>query len=177
MTSENTSDGGDETWRWMGCHFTSIDEELIGDCLFNKVRNLPLRIPLGFSIPKMEVYKKAPWELMVHSSYLPMGVSYCFVRVPWFKAKDNRLKRKTRGGRWVANGKPRDIPHQDRRAMIVGTRRSLKFFKDNGDPGKRNKDSNLGLQWIMHEYRLHPSLYPRNAGAMEGGTFHSEHGN
>ncbi|XP_064950544.1 NAC domain containing protein 50-like [Musa acuminata AAA Group] len=107
----------------------------------------------------MEVYKKAPWELMVRSSYLPMGVSYCFVRVPRCKARDNRLKWKTRGGRWVANGKPRHIPHQDRRAAIAGTRRSLKFFKDNGDPRKKNKDSSLGLQWIMHEYRLHPSLY------------------
>ncbi|URD90715.1 hypothetical protein MUK42_27789 [Musa troglodytarum] len=97
---------------------------------------------------------------MVPSSYLPTGVSYCFVRVPRSKAKDNRLKRKTRGGTWVANGKPRDIPHQDRRAAIAGTRRSLKFFKDNGDPRKKNKkDSSLGLKWIMHEYRLHPSLY------------------
>ncbi|CAL9203916.1 unnamed protein product, partial [Musa hybrid cultivar] len=160
MASENTSDGGDETWRWMGCHFTPTDEELMDDCLLNKVHNLPLRIPPGFSIPEMAVYKKAPWELMVRSSYLPTGVSYCFVRVPRSKARDNRLKRKTRGGRWVANGKPRDIPHQDRRAAIAGTRRSLKFFKDSGDPRKKNKkDRSLGLQWIMHEYRLHPSLY------------------
>ncbi|CAL9137396.1 unnamed protein product [Musa acuminata var. zebrina] len=143
MASENTSDGGDET-RWMGCHFTPTDEELMDDCLLNKVRNLPLRIPPGFSIPEMEVYKKAPWELMVRSSYLPAGVSYCFVRVPRSKARDNRLKRKTRGGRWVANGKPRDIPHQDRRAAIAGTRRSLKFFKDSGDPRKKNKKDSSG---------------------------------
>ncbi|URD86610.1 hypothetical protein MUK42_32628 [Musa troglodytarum] len=52
---------------------------------------------------------------MVHSSYLPTGVSYCFVRMPRAKARDNRSKRKTRGGTWVTNGKTRDIPHQDRR--------------------------------------------------------------
>ncbi|URD88530.1 hypothetical protein MUK42_27873 [Musa troglodytarum] len=178
MASEGTSDDGGETWRSVGCQFTPTDEELLGDCLLNKVRNLPLRIPSGFSIPEMEVYKKSPWELMVPSSYLPTGVSYCFVRVPRSKAKDNRLKRKTRGGTWVANGKPRHIPHQDRRTAIAGTRRSLKFFKDSGDPRKKNKkDSSLGLKWIMHEYRLHPSLYPTNAGAMDGGTFHPEHGN
>ncbi|CAL9079586.1 unnamed protein product, partial [Musa textilis] len=143
-----------------GVPFTPTDEELLGDCLLNKVRNLPLRIPSGFSIPEMEVYKKSPWELMVPSSYLPTGVSYCFVRVPRSKARDNRLKRKTRGGTWVANGKPRHIPHQDRRTAIAGTRRSLKFFKDSGDLRKKNKkDSSLGLKWIMHEYRLHPSLY------------------
>ncbi|CAL9079521.1 unnamed protein product [Musa textilis] len=160
MASVNTSDGGDETWRWVGCLFSPTDAELIGGCLFNKVRNLPLQIPPGITIPEMEVYKKAPWELMVRSSYLPTGVSYCFVRVPRSKARDNRLGRKTRGGTWVANGKPRDIPHQDRRAGIAGTRRSLKFFKDSGDPKKKNKkDSSLGLKWIMHEYRLHPSLY------------------
>ncbi|URD88535.1 hypothetical protein MUK42_27873 [Musa troglodytarum] len=160
MASEGTSDDGGETWRSVGCQFTPTDEELLGDCLLNKVRNLPLRIPSGFSIPEMEVYKKSPWELMVPSSYLPTGVSYCFVRVPRSKAKDNRLKRKTRGGTWVANGKPRHIPHQDRRTAIAGTRRSLKFFKDSGDPRKKNKkDSSLGLKWIMHEYRLHPSLY------------------
>ncbi|URD86948.1 hypothetical protein MUK42_27138, partial [Musa troglodytarum] len=28
------------------------------------------------------------------------------------------------------------------------------------DPTKKNKkDNNLGLKWIIHEYRLHPSLY------------------
>ncbi|CAL9766581.1 unnamed protein product [Musa acuminata subsp. burmannicoides] len=97
---------------------------------------------------------------MVRSSYLPTGVSYCFVHVPHSKARDNRLKRRTHGGRWVANGKPRDILHQDRRATIVKTQRSLKFFKDSGDPRKKNKnDNNLGLQWIMHDYCLHPGLY------------------
>ncbi|CAL9079523.1 unnamed protein product, partial [Musa textilis] len=145
---------------WEGCQFTQTDAELIDDCHLNKIHNLPLQIPPGFTIPEMEVYKKALWELMVRSSYLPTGVSYCFVRVPRSKARDNRLDRKTRGGTWVANGKPRYIPHQDRRAANVGTRRSLKFFKDSDDPRKKNKkDSSLGLKWIMHEYRLHPSLY------------------
>ncbi|CAL9203802.1 NAC domain-containing protein 86-like [Musa acuminata AAA Group] len=160
MALVNTSDGGDETWRWAGCKFTPTDAELIGNCLLNKVRNLPLRIPPGFSIPEMEVYKKAPWELMVRSSYLPTGVSYCFVRVPRSNASDNRLNRKTRGGSWVANGKPRDIPLRYRGSAIAGIRRSLKFFKDSDDPRKKNKkDSSLGLKWIMHEYRLDPSLY------------------
>ncbi|CAL9766583.1 unnamed protein product [Musa acuminata subsp. burmannicoides] len=122
MTLEDFGDDEEETWRCAGCHFTPTDEELMGDCLLNKVRNLSLQIPLGFSIPEMEVYKKASWEFMVRSSYLPTGVSYCFVRVSRSKAKDNRLKRRTRGGRWVFNGKPRDIPHQDKRATIVGTR-------------------------------------------------------
>ncbi|KAJ8465598.1 hypothetical protein OPV22_028150 [Ensete ventricosum] len=120
MASEDTSGG--ESWRWVGCNFTPTDEELIGDLLFNKVRNLPLRIPPGYCIPEMEVYKKPPWELMVgSSSYLPTGVFYCFVRVPRSKSRDNRLKRKTRGGSWVTNGKPRDIPHQGRR--LAGDRR------------------------------------------------------
>ncbi|CAL9766574.1 unnamed protein product [Musa acuminata subsp. burmannicoides] len=102
----------------------------MGDCLLNKVRNLSLRIPPGFSIPEMEVYKKAPWELMVHSSYLPTGVSYCFVRVPRSKAKENRLKRKTRGGRWVANDKPHDIPHQDWRTAFTGLGGVLNSSRD-----------------------------------------------
>ncbi|URD86947.1 hypothetical protein MUK42_27138, partial [Musa troglodytarum] len=52
------------------------------------------------------------------------------------------------------------IPHQYRRAVIVGTRRSLKFFKNSGDPRKNNKkDNSLDLKWIIHEYCLHPSLY------------------
>ncbi|URD88371.1 hypothetical protein MUK42_27356 [Musa troglodytarum] len=156
---------------WEGCQFTQTDAELIDDYHLKKIHNLPLQIPPGITIPEMEVYKKAPWELMVRSSYLPTGVSYCFVRVPRSKARDNRLDRKTRGGTWVANGKPRDIPHQDRRAGIAGTRRSLKFFKDSGDPKKKNKkDSSLGLKWIMHEYRLHPSLSDGRSAVDGGGT-------
>ncbi|CAL9203844.1 unnamed protein product, partial [Musa hybrid cultivar] len=79
----------------------------------------------------------------------------------------------SRAGTWVANGKPRDIPHRDRRAAIVGTRTSLEFFKDGGDLRMKRKDRTLGTKWIMHEYRLHPSFfggYPRNVGAIEGGT-------
>ncbi|CAL9766536.1 unnamed protein product, partial [Musa acuminata subsp. burmannicoides] len=147
--------------------------ELIDLFLLKKVRNLPLGILPDFRIPELEVYKKAPWELVVSSSYHHRGVFYCFARVPHSKARDNRLKRKTRGGTWVANGKPRDIPHRDRRAAIVGTRTSLEFFKDGGDPRMKKKDRTLGTKWIMHEYRLHPSFfggYPRNVGAIEGGT-------
>ncbi|CAL9079544.1 hypothetical protein MUK42_28193 [Musa troglodytarum] len=115
---------------WVGCLFTPTDEELVDLFLLKKVRNLPLGIPPDFSIPEREVYKKPPWELVVSSSYNPTGVFYCFARVPRSKARDNRLKRKTRGGTWVANGKPRNIPHRDRRAAIVATRTSLKFFKE-----------------------------------------------
>ncbi|THU44650.1 hypothetical protein C4D60_Mb02t09610 [Musa balbisiana] len=168
MGSEDSSDDGEENWMWVGCRFTPTDEELIDLFLLKKVRNLPLGILPDFRIPELEVYKKAPWELVVSSGYHPTGVFYCFARVPHSKARDNRLKRKTRGGTWVANGKPRDIPHGDRRAAIVGTRTSIKFFKDSGDPMK--KDRRLGTNWIMHENRLRPSLYPRNVGAIEGGT-------
>ncbi|URE28866.1 hypothetical protein MUK42_16218 [Musa troglodytarum] len=129
--------------------------------LLNKVRNLPLVLPPGFSIPELEVYKNPPWELVVSSSYYPAGVFCCFVRVPRSTASDNRLNRKTRGGTWVANGKSRNIPRRDGRAAIVGTRTSLRFFKDSDDPRmkKKKKDRRLGTKWIMREYRLHPSLY------------------
>ncbi|CAL9201255.1 unnamed protein product, partial [Musa hybrid cultivar] len=35
--------------------------------------------------------------------------------------------------------------------------RSLKFFKGNGDPRKKN--SSLGLKWILDEYHLHPNFF------------------
>ncbi|RRT62734.1 hypothetical protein B296_00022823 [Ensete ventricosum] len=82
----------------------AMDEEMTDLLLLKKV-----------CIPELEVYKKAPWELVVSSSYHPTGVLYCFARVPRSIARDNRLKRKTRGGTWVANG----IPHRDRKAAIV----------------------------------------------------------
>ncbi|RZR74615.1 hypothetical protein BHM03_00039402 [Ensete ventricosum] len=95
-----------------------MDEEMTDLFLLKKVCNLLLGILPDFSIPELEVYKKAPWELVVSSSYHPTGVLYCFARVPRSIARDNRLKRKTRGGTRVANG----IPHRDRKAAIVKDR-------------------------------------------------------
>ncbi|CAL9079519.1 unnamed protein product [Musa textilis] len=124
----------------------------------------------------MEVNKKAPWELMVRSSYLPTGVSYCFVRVPRSKANDNRLDRKTRGGTWVANGKPRDIPHQDRRAAIAGTRRSLAVIRERKQEGQqpRSEVDNARVPPPPQLVRGHPLLRDRgdnpvpNPGQGEG---------
>ncbi|KAJ8465575.1 hypothetical protein OPV22_028127 [Ensete ventricosum] len=122
-----------------------MDEEMTDLFLLKKVCNLLLGILPDFSIPELEVYKKAPWELVVSSSYHPTGVLYCFARVPRSIARDNRLKRKTRGGTRVANG----IPHRDRKAAIVRTRTSLKFFKDSGDPRMKKEDRRLGTKWII----------------------------
>ncbi|KAJ8465599.1 hypothetical protein OPV22_028151 [Ensete ventricosum] len=136
MASEDTSGG--ESWRWVGCNFTPTDEELIGDLLFNKVRNLSLRISPRYCIPEMEVYKKPPWEFDSWLQQLPSHGRAVDPGSPTASPATYRIK----VGGWLA---------------IVGTRRSLKFFKDNDDP--RKKDSSLGLNWIMHEYLHHPSLY------------------
>ncbi|XP_064995362.1 uncharacterized protein LOC135631558 [Musa acuminata AAA Group] len=86
--------------------------------------------------------------------------SYCFVRVCRSKkAGDERSERKARGGTWIALDKPHEILRVDGRA-VAGSRRSFKFFVDIDDPTKSEEGKRVATGWMMHEYRLHPSMYP-----------------
>ncbi|URD85746.1 hypothetical protein MUK42_27343 [Musa troglodytarum] len=145
---------------WVGCRFTPTDELLVCDFLFNKVRGLLLRVPSDFVIPELDVYDKAPWDLDIRPAYFLDDESYCFVRVCRSKeAGDERSERKARGGTWIALDKPHEIQREDGRP-VAGSRRSFKFFVDIDDPTKSEEGRRVATGWMMHKYRLHPSMYP-----------------
>ncbi|KAF8007034.1 hypothetical protein BT93_K1132 [Corymbia citriodora subsp. variegata] len=132
----------------VGFRFHPTDEELVNHYLMSKVQ--------GYTenciIPELEnFYAWDPWDLPgLYPGILNVpsdGWDWFFLcPSPYVAQNSNRVKRKTRSGKWKITCQRDDIKAPDTK-VLIGTKRILVFHKGHTKTG-----------WIMHEYHLNPEF-------------------
>ncbi|KAL5207735.1 hypothetical protein ABZP36_032170 [Zizania latifolia] len=136
-----------------GFRFYPSDEELVCHYLHNKVVNSQ-RFAGGVAGTMVEVdlHTHEPWELP-DVAKLSTNEWYFFSFRDRKYATGLRTNRATKSGYWKATGKDRVIHNPKlaaaggRRAVIVGMRKTLVFYRGRAPNGVKTN-------WVMHEFRM-----------------------
>ncbi|KAL1211569.1 NAC transcription factor 47 [Cardamine amara subsp. amara] len=131
-----------------GFRFHPTDEELILHYLRKKVSSSP--VPLSI-IADVDIYKSDPWDLPAKA---PFGEKEWYFFSPRDRKYPNgaRPNRAAASGYWKATGTDKLIAVAN--GENIGIKKALVFYK--GKPPRGVKTN-----WIMHEYRLAESLFPK----------------
>ncbi|XP_077233732.1 uncharacterized protein LOC143876011 [Tasmannia lanceolata] len=141
----------------LGFRFHPTDEEIINHYLMRKIEGRKSEVEV---IAEVDVCKCEPWDLPDKSLIRTDDPEWFF-----FSPLDrkyptgHRSNRATEAGYWKATGKDRLIKSRSHGLGLIGTKKTLVFYKGRAPKGKRTC-------WIMHEYRPTENML---AGVNDGG--------
>ncbi|KAK4253472.1 hypothetical protein QN277_010140 [Acacia crassicarpa] len=132
-----------------GFRFHPRDEELVCDYLMKKVThsdNSDSTLMIDVDLNKCE-----PWDIPERAR---VGGKewYFYTQRDRKYATGMRTNRATASGYWKATGKDRCVL---RMGKVVGMRKTLVFYEGRAPKGTKT-------DWVMHEFRLHPSPHSCN---------------
>ncbi|KAI9095630.1 hypothetical protein K1719_026190 [Acacia pycnantha] len=143
-----------------GWRFCPEDSELIKDYLYNKI--MAQKLPFEGIIVEYDLYgKENPWEIWEHfSEHVVKTVHsedlYVFTKVKRKNPQSRNAERKVGLGSWEGEAHAKNITvnvTNSNHKIVIGFMKSFRFEKS-----RTHQDG----KWIMHEYSLHPSLFPSN---------------
>ncbi|KAK6925601.1 NAC domain [Dillenia turbinata] len=135
-----------------GYRFNPTESELIACYLKRKVFDLPL--PRNKIISE-DIYKWMPDQLLEHYKHVwPENEGYFFTPREKKYPNGQRPNRRAIEGYWKATGADRKI----KCVGIIGYKRGLAYYIGKAPHGTKT-------DWIMHEYRLDPTMIPPNRRA------------
>ncbi|XP_028771683.1 NAC transcription factor 47-like [Neltuma alba] len=144
-----------------GWRFCPEDHELIRDYLYNKV--IQQQLPFEGLIAECDLYgNENPWEIWeCFSEYVVKSVHYedlyVFTKLKRKNAGAKNVERKVGLGSWEGEAIAKEIiinnSNNMNQSVVIGFMKRFRFEKSG-----THQDG----KWIMHEYSLHPSLFPSN---------------
>ncbi|KAK4835515.1 hypothetical protein QYF36_010825 [Acer negundo] len=134
----------------VGYRFSPRNHELVLNYLANKI--LGQKLPANI-ITTIDLYQYDPHQLPISEfKYGKHNEAYFFNEREYIESK-GLAKRRTKNGYWKATGRDTNILYGE---TVVGFKKILIFYWGKAPDGKRSP-------WIMHEFRLNPSLIPPNS--------------
>ncbi|KAK3228796.1 hypothetical protein Dsin_000677 [Dipteronia sinensis] len=134
----------------IGYRFSPRNHELVLNYLANKI--LGQKLPANI-ITTIDLYRYDPHQLPISEfKYGKPNEAYFFNEREYIQSK-GLAKRRTKSGYWKATGRDTQIFYGE---TVVGFKKILIFYWGKAPDGKRSP-------WIMHEFRVNPSLIPPNS--------------
>ncbi|XP_019163005.1 PREDICTED: NAC domain-containing protein 92-like [Ipomoea nil] len=134
-----------------GFRFHPTDEEIIVHYLKKKVTDITFS---SVAIGEVDLNKCEPWDLPRKAKMMGKKEWFFFWQKDRKYPTGTRTNRATESGYWKATGKDKEIFQSGRGSgnCVVGMKKTLVFYKGRAPKGQKTN-------WIMHEYRLHPTQF------------------
>nr|UBT01624.1 NAC transcription factor 20 [Litchi chinensis] len=140
----------EELYLPLGYRFAPRNHELVLHYLAKKI--LDQKLPANI-ITTVDLYQYDPDQLPIRDfKYGKPNEAYFFSKLEYRQSK-GLPRRTTKSGYWKATGRPTEIFYKK---TVVGFKKILIFHWGKAPTGKSSP-------WIMHEFRVNPSLIPATA--------------